>query len=506
MSASDLQAVIGTDLETAQMYMEMSGGDLETAVSLFFSMSADTGAPPPSTAPPPPPSGCVLPLALQFLFGAALSSSALPESWTAQALSFTDPRFSYGIAQDKNGPCGVLAALNSIFVTKLSAYQPGVSASPGPDVVHTILRDVVLKCRKSAEDEAMLVVFEGDDVSKYSVVAFPEAYNAEGACDFSSPLGLMKLLLSLVETRGVEQVKAESATFGDTSQPMVSGPFSLCGTELINLILLGSADGNVAAYASVGGGKVPAREDVEVGILTNEEEGVPVADHFKAPKNNVWVVHGGDHFTMLFEGAGGSMFLYNGLQPNRALHSLTMIAGDWGSPAPVAPAEHTPTQYRMEVGCVESIVQAHPDDKKENPTAWRRRRFELCLVNEDMVRVDKATAERPEGVAKGDSYDLGAAPVVASRWRCVSCYKDRFTTYCFGENPPGNAVCKFCGTPAGGNHTIWRTYGELGAGTKARIDRGESKLLQVLRTRWRGCDIAVGGKEIGSEEGVVVAI
>jgi hypothetical protein len=88
----------------------------------------------------------------------------------------------------------------------------------------------------------------------------------------------------------------------------------------------------------------------------------------------------------------------------------------------------------------------------------------------------------------------------------VSCYKDRFTTYCFGENPPGNAVCKFCGTPAGGNHTIWRTYGELGAGTKARIDRGESKLLQVLRTRWRGCDIAVGGKEIGSEEGVVVAI
>jgi hypothetical protein len=109
-------------------------------------------------------------------------------------------------------------------------------------------------------------------------------------------------------------VKAESATFGDTSQPMVSGPFSLCGTELINLILLGSADGNVAAYASVGGGKVPAREDVEVGILTNEEEGVPVADHFKAPKNNVWVVHGGDHFTMLFEGAGGSMFLYNGLQ------------------------------------------------------------------------------------------------------------------------------------------------------------------------------------------------
>ena len=59
---------------------------------------------------------------------------------------------------------------------------------------------------------------------------------------------------SCILTHGVDKVKAEASLDGGGA-PLVSGPFSLCGTELISLLLAGVARCNVAAYEGVGGGK-----------------------------------------------------------------------------------------------------------------------------------------------------------------------------------------------------------------------------------------------------------
>ena len=201
-------------------------------------------------------------------------------------------------------------------------------------------------------------------------------------------------------------------------------------------------------------------------------------------------------------GGGEEWWHYNGLPPNRRLTKLTLRGKSVSSPAPVAPPKHAQSTFRAEVGELESVVQAHPADKAAFKTAWRRRRFEICVTTEEMVAEDAATRERPKGEEGPAKFELGEWGGAEERWRCVKCYSGRFRTMCFGENPPGNAVCKFCGAEPAGNFTIWRHYDELPEGTKRRIDVTESKILKVLRTRWKGVELAVGleGKVLGSDE------
>jgi hypothetical protein len=44
MTAETLASLIGQDLDAAAMYLEMAGGDLDTAVSLYFETAGDGNA------------------------------------------------------------------------------------------------------------------------------------------------------------------------------------------------------------------------------------------------------------------------------------------------------------------------------------------------------------------------------------------------------------------------------------------------------------------------------
>lgn len=155
----------------------------------------------------------------------------------------------------------------------------------------------------------------------------------------------------------------------------------------------------------------PARFECRLPQL---ETGVPLADALKSPTLPIYVVHGGDHFTVLwhptasvqsrlqarvralftsfaqagtppndaaakalqqasseaqvdgsYQPTSGEGFFdvchWNGLPPSRGLGWLRLRScGEALAPAPAAPPVHVPTAWRLTVGEVESVVQAAP--------------------------------------------------------------------------------------------------------------------------------------------------
>ena len=373
--------------------------------------------------------------------------------------------------------------------------------------------------------------------------------------------GCVLFCYSCILTRGVDKVKTEAARDGG-GVPLVSGPFALCGTELISLIISGVARGNVGAYEQGGGAKVTWRARGEVGLISADEleSGVPVADELKSPTLPVYVVHGGDHFTVLWHpmvsaqallqarvkalftelasgpGAmppneaaakalaqaadhartdpaylplsGGNFFdvaHWNGLPPNKQLGWMRVrsCGSDARAPAQPSPPKHSPTHWRLTVGEIESIVQASPDDKKRLPGAWREHRYEIALVTAKVAEEDSASPERPADVPPPLRLEQGPKPPAGAAWRCASCYNTRFSTMCFGENAsPAGANCKFCGQSQElAGWTLWRTYAELPAGLQKRIDRSNGpKVLKTLRTRWGDAAVSVFAGERNAQE------
>ncbi|GMH74801.1 hypothetical protein TL16_g06560 [Triparma laevis f. inornata] len=495
--ADQLQAITGISTQEASMYMDMAGNNLETAVELFFSMSSG-GAPPP---PPTPPTSTLSPAA-KILFDFPTYAS-LPEAWTNQPLIFNDTssNFSLGLPQNKNGPCGILVSINALLLSQTLNLRPDanltITPPPTPDEIYTLVSSILTRCDSSPK---FVTLTTQNSLENYAVAPFPSTKTPDIAESLASPLGLLILLLSMIETRGVDKVKSESSMPNTPFEPLVSGPFNLCGTELINLAIFGKATPNVGAYNPDDDNKKVAFTPTPIGLISKSElSSVPVADHWKAPTHPIFIVHGGDHFTLLFKTTATNTpspntqyFAYNALPPNRLLCSLTLSGSSLTKPPPVTQNVHKPSHYKIQIGEVESIVQAHPSDKKARPDAWRRWRYELCIANEKMVSDDSASPERPNDATPQVKFELGPRPTNVP-WRCVSCYSTRFSTMCFGQNQASDEVCSNCGkTKTAAGYTILKSYEELPPPLRRRIDRTENKLLSVIRTRWSDAEIKFG--------------
>jgi len=316
------------------------------------------------------------------------------------------------------------------------------------------------------------------------------------------------LCYSAVLTRGLDRVRAEVALDGG-SAPLVAGPHALCTTELMSLLMQGVARGNVCAYGN-DGVKVAWRSRGDVGLISRDEldMGRPLADELKGPGRPVYVLHGGDHFTLLWApgmGAGASegkvdFVHWNGLPPHRALARLRLHNCSLDPPPP-APPQFVPSHWRIKLGEVESIVQARPADKQARPGCWRTHAYELALATQAVVDED-ASEERPADMKQPPRFEQGPPPGEGEAWRCASCYQTRFKTMCFGENPaPASQTCKFCSkAQAEVGWTLWRSYDELPPTLKRRVDRTSGpKILSVLATRWPDVEISLfdgSGKEV----------
>ena len=104
--------------------------------------------------------------------------------------------------------------------------------------------------------------------------------------------------------QGTEKINKDIVTGGGSGgdSSLIYGQFALCTSELICLLLYGYANGNVGAYDSTGN-KIETAEQVDIGLLSMDEcrHGIQVSDKLKRPKLPIFLLHGIDHVTLMFD-------------------------------------------------------------------------------------------------------------------------------------------------------------------------------------------------------------
>eukprot|EP01127_Copromyxa_protea_P015952 TRINITY_DN4671_c0_g1_i1.p1 TRINITY_DN4671_c0_g1~~TRINITY_DN4671_c0_g1_i1.p1 ORF type:complete len:536 (-),score=75.16 TRINITY_DN4671_c0_g1_i1:216-1823(-) len=239
------------------------------------------------------------------------------ENWRFQGFQF-DPQSKVGLKQAKNGPCGVLAAVQAALLGTIIFVQglwKDPLAPPAPDVLEGALisslcavlsqtrvdrsSSVQVVLKKSAQEPLTMADFDSfviHNVPQNSLFAFMDRHKAQ----FQGEGGVVLFLYSLVLTRGVKQVKEDMVYDAST---LVVGNWGLCSQALVNLCIIGQALPGVDDDSML-----KFREDIEIGLLTYEEvENMTfgsgyslLTDSLKHPKFPIWIVHGGDHYTTLF--------------------------------------------------------------------------------------------------------------------------------------------------------------------------------------------------------------
>ena len=118
---------------------------------------------------------------------------------------------------------------------------------------------------------------------------------------FSANGGVLLLVLSLLESRGLEKAKSD---MDDTSSTLTS-QFGHSSQELINLLLTGQAVSNVFDnHVDMGGGLIcrGVQSQPAIGYLTQLESHryCEVGGYYKSPTFPIWLVGSTSHFSVLF--------------------------------------------------------------------------------------------------------------------------------------------------------------------------------------------------------------
>jgi len=242
------------------------------------------------------------------------------KNWIDQGFQIAQQvKFQVGIFQNKNGPCGLLAAVNALLIKQLVFGQPALlteNRTPTAEEVESNLLQslATILCRTNSQATFFQVVSRIDTskafslispdnlvidiVEKDQLIGFLTTHKAQ----FIDAGGAILFLYSLALCRGLD-VLHNDLKVGSYGTTLVVGDFGLCTQALVNLCTIGQALPGIDD-------EIMDRYDgkIEIGMLTFEEvdnmtfaSGYSVlADNLKHPQYPIWILHGGDHYTTFF--------------------------------------------------------------------------------------------------------------------------------------------------------------------------------------------------------------
>lgn len=264
--------------------------------------------------------------ALDLLFGDDPLCLEDSKGWIKQGFSFC-PHIPFGLAQNYGGPCGVLAAVQGFLTLELlQELHPSkdialeipfqVEDSVRWNALTRALANMIARSTNANANSFVLVLGKVDSYpvmeSVIKCASKEELYRKiqDNLSFFQSDIGVLLFVLSMILTRGVEQVKKDR---DDLSLPLVQR-FGHSSQDLVNLCLFGKAVSNVHD-----GDKVLGAEDnsavgdmdyclkgitceVPVGFMTSLEalRYSKVGSYYKNPLNPVWVIGSPSHYSILF--------------------------------------------------------------------------------------------------------------------------------------------------------------------------------------------------------------
>jgi len=506
-------SVTGCPADQAAMFLEMAGGNVETAMEIFFAnMDAGAGgggpAPMETDSMPADTGGASVPW-WSVLWP---SVETPPEAWTQQRLDGGAAGIKLGISQPKNGPCGVLAVVHGLILSEQHSRDVGdieITAEAVAKAVHQILA----RCRpepgaplrlarpKTSGDYRPQAEVEVTEVADPSEAQAEVLARVEG---FRGPGGIIDLVYSAVLTRGIDLVTKEACSDGG-ELPLVPRQFNcwLCSMELMSLLLRGTANGNCGAFSADGSRNSSWDSSNTIGLLSRKEkeQGVPVSEALKTPKTPIWILHGGDHFTLAWAkeapsqdvGATFTLHHWNGLPPGGPRLATLRVVATRGA---IVGAEEKPKFFKPEPGEIDEVVQADPEDKKAHPGQYRRWRYEVLLARD---RSDVQGEVAGPGVPPEPKYDQEDARYQRpGPWRCRLCYEKRFQTMDFALVPAEcQDACPKCEKPRKEcGWSLWLPFGDLPPKRQAVVmDQHAKKIEPILWTRWPAAEItdAAGG-------------
>jgi hypothetical protein len=83
---------------------------------------------------------------------------------------------------------------------------------------------------------------------------------------------------------------------------MIEKPNYICNTDLMILLMSGKANGNVGAYDAMGTEFYISTKELGIGLLSSAvyDSKIPINEGLLSPEKPVWILHGGDHFSVAF--------------------------------------------------------------------------------------------------------------------------------------------------------------------------------------------------------------
>ncbi len=560
------QAFTGiTSKNECKMFLEMSGGNIETAVGLFFGGGATTTATNANNNNNNNNSQTEkLPDWFILTWGKDGKPDNLPEAWLIQTLDFvtdsTTPFAKIGLLQLANGPCGALAVINALLIQSLVENK---KEKFGPSYIATdedlafVINKIILNSQYSHQIISIALWKKKDDDdnnnsnnnnnsannNKNHIDAI-QIHHLEYSLDddennkknvsnydfilknidhFKAPGGLLLIIYSCIMNQGTEKINKDIVTGGgsggDTS--LIYGQFALCTSELICLLLYGYANGNVGAYDSTTGNKIETAEQVDIGLLSMDEcrHGIQVSDKLKRPKLPIFLLHGIDHVTLMFDPTltaidkremsitnnttddnnnnnntkvTFTMYHYNGLPPNGPRMEMMKLTTNGIAPiAKKTRMEGGNVFFTPVVGQIFDIVQADQHDKKTRPKQWKTWKYEVVLALQDDDKntlYGKGTDYTSENMPK--LFQQGAM-TTGTKWRCARCYVNRHKTFAFRLNDEDMEICQHCNKKKEDcGWSIWLSYNELPHNWQRSCDRQyQEKIITLLNTKWPGVEV-----------------
>eukprot|EP00944_MAST-04C_sp_MAST-4C-sp1_P002621 g2621.t1 len=526
--------------QECEMYLEMSGGNVEAAVGIFFgggdSASINATA---SSDGNPRDNETMLPDWFTLTWGKDIQPNSLPEAWACQKLEFVSGEKpsafgKVGLVQKQNGPCGVLAVINAVLIQVLienkKAHFGADYAAVDEDLgaaIHKIVSKSHIAIANTLSvalwnSSASFVDEAGDngDSTYVDRIEIHQVMLGQSSIDFfvkhidhfKRPGGLLLVIYSCILNQGIDKINKDvHSGGGEAGSSLIYR--NLCTSELVCLLLYGCANGNVGAYDMLGN-KIEADERVDIGILSMDEKrhGIIVCDRLKRPKYPIYVLHGIDHFTVLFDptmeasdtreivSANNAndahkfdVYHFNGLPPNGPRMAKLELSTTGIAPrAPKTRTESGNVFYTPVVGQIFDVVQANQDDKKERPKQWKTWKFEVVLALQD----DKNHTL----YGKGKEYTNDTLPKIFqqgemksdTKWRCSRCYVKRHETFAFRLNDEGTELCQHCQRKREEcGWSIWLSYDELPRSWQRSCDRQyQEKIVTLLETKFPGLDVS----------------
>lgn len=264
-------------------------------------------------------------------------ANTMPAEWMQQNFKQNaNPNLSYGLVQNKGGPCGVLACVQA-YMMKCLIFGTAVSPSTSPvsplrpsqrEWLWALASAITEILWKAGQEKKAILALPGsfahfaehgvgrysndgvtENLNLYEFVVQDDLYDAVNrhmsVFTAETGSGCVILLYSLLLTRGLENVETDK----DAGGGQLLNAHGYSSQEIVNLLLTGIACTNTFNGDQTLGGNsddkvvlkgVHHRSDIGLLSLFEHYDCYKVGSHLKTPQYPIWVVCCESHYSVLF--------------------------------------------------------------------------------------------------------------------------------------------------------------------------------------------------------------